>query len=224
MGPWVHSVRAMLVAAIQLQWSMMGRVVRLSLMVVIGLGGGPTPAALAAGPGRVVVLPVRGVNVDEATCRRLGAELRRELATRRSLQLVPVEPHQTPCESECQLGLGSRHRASLVVGLDAGSLGATVVLRLTVFDVERGARRGSWQEVLGSLEREPVAAALSRMVGGFLPAPQVLAATPWYRRWWLWSSATALVAAGAVTAIVLATGGSAGDPLWRIVPPARSSR
>jgi hypothetical protein len=83
-----------------------------------------------------------------------------------------------------------------------GRLGDTTLIRVSVFDVARGARQGTWQELLREQTDRAVSQAMARMVAGFVPPPP--APQPWYSRWWVWTIAGVAVA-GSVTAAVLAT-------------------
>ena len=113
--------------------------------------------------------------------------------------------------------MGQRLGADKLLQLRVGQLGDTTIIRLTAFNVARGARQGSWQEVLRTPDDQAVALAMERMVGSFAPLPPP--DKPWYSRWWVWTAA-GVVVAGTVTAIVLTTTLDSGpEPDDIITPP-----
>jgi hypothetical protein len=118
-------------------------------------------------------------------------------------------------EIACQQQLGNRLGVHKLVALRVGKLGDTTVLRLTAFDVTRGTRQGTWQEVLRRADARAVAAALERLAASFMPPPP--ARRPFYTRWWFWTAAAAAVVAGSVTAAVLAT--RPGSDIDRTITP-----
>jgi len=174
---------------------------------------------------KLALLPVEAVNLAPGAARALGALLERRLAATRAFTLIG--PRQTgplvgerACESRCAQRVGRRLGAARLLRFEAARLGATRVLRLTLIETRRGARVGSWQEVLAHSDNARTAAALDRMIHGFAPRPRRRARRPWYGRWWVWTAVAGAVAAGAITAVVLATrdGGPAPDYVFR--PPA----
>jgi hypothetical protein len=176
---------------------------------------------------RTGLLPVERVNVSEAEGRRYRRHLVEVLRQRASIHLIhqklvtdllESQPKAKECggQIDCLRRLGRRMRADKLLVLRIGLLGETVVLRLTAFDVSRGARQGTWQEVLRRSDDEAVARAMERMVAGFVPRQPP--PKPWYSRWWVWTAAGAVIA-GTVTAVVLATRDSGVEPDVVIRPP-----
>ena len=179
----------------------------------------PTAAA-ADEVKRVAVLPVEAVNLKPAHrtgLAKLFVQRLRRLSTLEIAGKTPVEvPESCTEQPTCLARIARRHGADLLVGLRAGGLGGTFVLRLAVFDGRSGTRVGSWQEVLHSLDREALVAALDRMTAGFAPRPDP--APPWYARWWVWTAA-GVVIAGTVTAVLLTTRDSDERPPVVITSP-----
>jgi hypothetical protein len=183
--------------------------------------------ARAESPVEIALLPFELVNVPPDEQPRFQRLLTDTLKQRRTLILV--EPARTSealsgrtqdCaeQMECLSALGKQLRADKLLRLRVGRLGDTVVVRLKVFDVQRGAYQGSWQEVLRQETDQALAGALERMVTSFAPRPP--APRPWYSRWWVWTAAGTVVA-GAVTAVLLATRDSEPEPDWTIILPGR---
>lgn len=176
---------------------------------------------------RTGLLPMERVNISEVEGRRYRLHLVEVLRQRSSIHLIhqnlvadllESDPKPTECgnQIDCLRRIGRRLRADKLLVLRIGRLGETVVLRLTAFDVQRGARQGTWQEVLRRSDDETVAQAMERMVAGFSPRPPP--SRPWYSRWWVWT-AVGVVIAGSVTAAVLATRDSGVEPYVVIRPP-----
>lgn len=177
------------------------------------------PATAGAAPLRLALGPVERVNLPGAEGQRLQLALRRVLEQTAGLTVsrVTKDPGCELREAECLGRLARRLGSDRLVLLRAGRLGETTVLRLTVYDLQRRVRQGSWQEVLrhgAGTEKERQA--LQRMVAGFAPPPPP-PPTPWYGRWWIWT-AVGVAVAGGVTAAVLATRES-GGPDRTITPP-----
>jgi hypothetical protein len=180
------------------------------------------PQAARGAPLRAAVAPVERVNVSEqegARLQRLLLQVLRDargVAAARPLPALACDPR----EPECLERLGHEPGAERLLQLRLGRLGDTTVIRLTVYDLRRRARQGSWQEVLrqaagAQAERQ----ALERMVAGFAPPPPPPPAKkPWYTRWWVWTAAGAVIAGG-VTAAVLATWDRGTRPDDTITPP-----
>jgi hypothetical protein len=173
---------------------------------------------------RVSLAPLELVNISEQEGRRYRRVLERIVRTTHGLQLdTPDVPADKPCdlrEVSCLHQLRSTLGADRLLVLRVGHLGDTTVIRLTVHDLKRAVRQGSWQEVLrGQTDDDALGAALKRMVAGFAPPPPPPPPppSPWYKKWWVWTAA-GVVVAGGVTAAVLATRGGDG-PDHTIVPP-----
>jgi len=176
--------------------------------------------AARAEPVRVALLPVEELNLAPGEGEQLRLRFAQVLRSRQ-VQLAAAPPAVAPgCAQEiaCQQQLGHRLGVHKLVALHVGKLGDTTVLRLTVFDVTRGMRQGTWQEVLRRADARGVAAALERLANAFLPPPP--ARRPFYTRWWFWTAA-GLVVAGSITAAVLATRPAGTRIDGTITPPAR---
>lgn len=183
--------------------------------------------AMAESSVEIALLPFELVNVPSDEQPRFQRLLIDALKQRRTLILI--EPSRTDeilsgrskgCaeQMECLSELGKQLKADKLLRLRVGRLGDTVVVRLKVFDVQRGAYQGSWQEVLRQQTDEALTSALKRMIISFAPLPP--APRPWYSRWWIWAAAGTVVAGG-VTAALLATQDSEREPDWTIILPGR---
>lgn len=169
---------------------------------------------------RVALAPVKLVNTEPSEGRRLKRLLLEELNAAHGLEVATVLDSDATCELR-QAGCLGRLRRELdshrLALLRVGQLGGTSVLRLTVYDLERQARQGSWQEVLQrAAGQDAERLALRRMVAGFSPAPAEPPA--WYARWWVWTAAGVAVAGGVTAVVLLSRGGDVG-PDGTIVPP-----
>jgi len=192
----------------------------LRVTALILLLGAPPAYAAAPTKLRVALLPLERVNVTPGQARRYERLLRQTLSKRTTLSIVRVstgaasQPASQPADLR---RVGQQLGADKLLQLRVGQLGDTTIIRLTAFDVVRGARQGSWQEVLRTPDDQAVARAMERMVGSFAPLP--LPDKPWYSRWWVWTAA-GVVVAGTVTAIVLTTTLDSGpEPDDIITPP-----
>jgi hypothetical protein len=187
-----------------------------------------TGLALAAPAITLGVLPEESINLSPQEIARYGQRLERMLRQDPRVTLADgaalshhLAGRGDKCATEipCLQQVGQQARADKLLALRVGSLGETVILRLTVFDVVRGVRQGTWQEVLRQTDDRTLDDALERMVRGFLPPPAAAPTRPsWYSRWWVWTIAGAVVA-GSVTAAALATRSS--GPETVLVPPAQ---
>jgi len=192
----------------------LGPVKNRSLLATVLLVAVTTPGVGAsAAVLKVALLPVERVNITPAQGRRYLDLLLRGLRQRSTLEILRPGtaggsaslPARCSESIDCLRREGLRLGADRLLQLRVGQLGDTTIVRLTAFDVARGARQGSWQEVLRDVRDAAVAQALERMIAGFAPAPPPVAAKKsWYTRWWVWTVAGAVVA-GTVTAIVLGT-------------------
>jgi hypothetical protein len=181
--------------------------VRLAAAFLAWLVAGGSPAAARGGPAlRLVLLPIEAVNLEASEAARHEALLARALERRRDLALARAQRVTAACAADlgCLRARAREAGAARVLALRAGRLGDTVVLRLALYDAERNARVGTWQEVLAAATPATISRALERMIASALPPPPPPAAVRWYTRWWVWTAA-GIVVAGAVTAAVLAT-------------------
>jgi len=187
---------------------------RAALVVLVLLA----PVAARAEQLRVSIGPMEQVNLSPTEAERFRRVLLRVvqathgLAVGPALDRLPCEPR----EGSCLRQLRRRLKGDRLLLLRVGRLADTTVIRLTVHDLARGVRQGSWQEVLkqgaGAAQEGK---AVERMVAGFAPRPPS-PSRPWYGRWWVWTLA-GVVVAGTVTATVLATRSS--DPKPYITIP-----
>ncbi len=180
------------------------------------------------GSSRIALLPAELLNLgrteagpwmDHATAilkKVPGVEVlpRRETASALARTGAKGCASRIPCLQKLGRSLGARK----VLALRFGRLGDTLVLRLTAFDVARGVRQGSWQEVLKWGGSANVRRAVERLVHGFAPPAPAPRSRPWFKRWYVWTVA-GLVVAGSVTAAVLATRDWGSEPDHVIRPP-----
>jgi hypothetical protein len=190
-------------------------VVTLILLLGAASAHGEAPARL-----RVALLPLEQVNVTSAQAQRYERTLRRTLGRRTNLTILDASAGAASSQPASQPAdlrrVGQRLGADKLLRLRVGQLGDTTIIRLTAFDVAKGARQGSWQEVLRSPGDEAVASAVERMVASFAPLPPP--DSPWYKRWWVWTAA-GVVVAGTVTAILVTTLNSEPGPDHTVTPP-----
>jgi energy-converting hydrogenase Eha subunit E len=171
----------------------------ISVGLIVALAG-----VARAEPVRVALLAVEELNLAPGEGEQLRLRFAQVLRARQ-VQLTLAPPAVSPgCAQEiaCQQQLGHRLGVHKLVALRVGKLGDTTVLRLTAFDVTRGMRQGTWQELLRRADARAVAGALERLANSLLPPPP--ARRPFYARWWFWTVA-GVVVAGSITAAVLAT-------------------
>lgn len=179
--------------------------------------------ARGAEPLRVGLLPVEEINLARGESAALRANFGAILQRQGRVRLDTAPSTVTPgcaVEIACLQQLGARLGAHKLVALRVGRLGDTTVLRLMAFDVPRGMRQGTWQEVLRRADGRAVTAALERLAATFLPPPPAAPPRrPFYKRWWFWTVA-GVVVAGSVTAAVLATR-PRNDNDYELTPPPR---
>jgi hypothetical protein len=172
---------------------------------------------------RVALSPLELVNLTEQEGKRHRRLLEQTLGATWGLKLQQGLDHAPRCEVRergCLRRLGASLQADRLLALRVGHLADTTVIRLTVYDLTRSVRLGSWQEVLrGKHSDTELKAAFERMVAGFAPPPPPPPRkSPWYTKWWVWTAA-GVVVAGGVTAAVLATRGGGDEPDFVINPP-----
>ena len=176
-----------------------------------------------AAPSKIAVWPVQALNMDTMGIEQLESTLFARIRRLPDVQIIDVrrtaqslDQVTPPCHEQhrCLQRAGRRLGAQRILVLRAARLAETYVLRLTLFNVQAGVPQGRWQEVLRQLHDDVLVPAFDRMLAGVAPAAE---RRPWYTRWWwLWPT-VAVVAAGGVTAIILANQGSSPDVV--ITPP-----
>ena len=187
------------------------------------------PAAAGAAPAPrlpvVAFLPLESVNLSEPERHHVELLLRRSLTVGKGYRLLAenlleqelrARPASCVRDLPCMIDLGRAAGVNLVAAWRVGRLGNTTVVRLTTVDVARGARQGTWQEVLRTPGDESLSGALRRLAFAGLPAPPP--GRPWYRQWWVWTAASVAVA-GIVTSTVLLARRGSERPDVIIVPP-----
>jgi len=178
----------------------------LALLTLAGLLAAGGPAAARPRPRlRLALLPLEAINLSQSDAAHYQALLSRALRALPEVALDERPVQALPgCAAEiaCLRDLGALLGVEKLLALRVGRLGETTVVRLTAFDVTRGARQGTWQEVLRRGDDAAVSSALDRMLAGLVP--RGTSAPGWYTRWWVWVIAGAVVA-GTVTAAVVAT-------------------
>jgi len=176
---------------------------------------------------RLAILPLETINLSPREGTRYQNILERALRKYPHLALYSVSSADralstqlSGCAAEinCLRDAGTRLGVEKLLALRVGRLSDTIVVRLAVFDVRRGVRQGTWQEVLRRADEPAVAQAMNRMLASFIPPPP--SRRPWYSRWWVWT-ATAAVIGGSLTAALLATRDRKAEPDFTIIPPAR---
>lgn len=116
--------------------------------------------------------------------------------------------------------IGSRLQIAKLLAFRVGEIGETAVLRLSVFDLEKGVLQGAWQEILERPDDQAKSRALDKMIQGFLPpAPSRIPPPRWYSSWWFWTSVGIVSAAAVATTLVLTLQDSQPDPDVIITPP-----
>ncbi|MFH1132257.1 MAG: hypothetical protein V1754_13045 [Pseudomonadota bacterium] len=174
---------------------------------------------------RVILMPIELVNASPeqgVRYQKLFLEAITQVPTivavetKKAVATVEALPKTCTKEEDCLLRLGKKLGVQKLLALRVGKLGETVVMRVSVFDLSRGARQGIWQEVLRGEDEKGLEQAMYRMVMGFAPTP--LGPKPWFTRWWVWTAAGAVVA-GAIITAVLATRSIGPEPDAVIIPP-----
>lgn len=199
----------------------------LALLCAPPARGAPSASTTSRGQGarRVAVLPIETMNVDDDEARQAEASLA-QIVGRRRFEIVPRKaieaalrgrPSGCARDVPCLREVGRALDAHTLLVLRAGRLGDTLAVQLSAFDVRRGVRQGTWEELLRPPDKGRLAAALRRMVASFAPPPPE-APPPWYRRWWVWTALGAAVA-GAAVAIAVGARDTRPAPDFVIQPP-----
>jgi hypothetical protein len=168
---------------------------------------------------KLTLLPVEAINLSPGEDAHYLGLLQGVLSRNPRLELRDVPGLEAALAAHGPACRGDVHclrRATAGKPLDrlgalrVGRLSDTMVIRLAIFNIPRGVRQGTWQEVLNQPDDAAVTRAMERMVNGF--APPLQEASPWYTKWWVWTIAGAVVG-GSVAAVVIATRGDTGpDP------------
>lgn len=154
-------------------------------------------------PSSVAVFPIDGIGLEEQQVNRVRASMIEQIARHSDISVVDNERvDQTLASScgsvdnskastpDCTARVGKMVGSSHVVTGAMGGLGNTYVLRLQLVDVQQATVTRVLEEtVFGSVSHQQVAAAdmALRLLGANTP--------PWYKRWWVWASAAAVVTA-----------------------------
>ncbi|WP_437597503.1 hypothetical protein [Sorangium sp. So ce590] len=196
--------------------------------LVAGCAGATGEAPRTPRPGvHVALMPtawateasVEGVDGDSAMAsalaRRGGARVSR-LSAR--LSRSPGCADDAACVREAARALG----ASKIVRTELAGLGATVLVRGTIVDVETQMREQLMQEVVHDADPARLRAAIERL-GERLAKPWApLPPGPrhaWYEEPWLWVGVAAAATAGAAAGIGVALSSGEGDPDVVLTPP-----
>jgi hypothetical protein len=113
---------------------------------------------------------------------------------------------------------GTEARAESVAHARLAGLGATVVVRARLVDVEGRAREQSQEEVVRNATEARVREAVARLGRALAPSPPD-DGEAWYEAWWLWTAAGVVALGAAATVIVLAATGNDRNPDFVITPP-----
>jgi hypothetical protein len=205
----------------------------LSALALLASGcGGAEPrvsdASRTRAPARVAVLPstwateasVEGVDPSAALARGLtksetldavhGADVTRAL-----------EGREDTCadDPECVRSVGRDLGVDRVAALSLAGLGATVMIRVRLVEVESGAEETSRQAVVQDASAERVDGAIFEIGQALAPAPPSHAPEPrWYQRWWFWTLVAVAVGGGVAAGVVVSRDDGQGPELV-ITPP-----
>jgi len=182
-----------------------------ALLVLVGTLAGCAHQP-APGAARVALLPVDAVGVPAQEGARLGraihhalrrsptARLSSEEALQRTLQRRKISLPACLEADPCLVDVGQDLAVDLVLAVTMAGLGDMRLIRSRLFKVDQGIMLKEVQQTSGSApeQLEGAAARLTRRL--FPPRP----GRPWYRRWWVWTAAAAVVGA-TVGITVLAT-------------------
>ncbi|MCA9664147.1 MAG: hypothetical protein KC503_01120 [Myxococcales bacterium] len=160
---------------------------------------------------RVAVLPLQTVGVEAPQRARLQRAIERA-ARRREREVVPGHETLGATKQACrdaQPDVRCAREAGRALGVDevllggAAALGPTTMIKLRLLDVAEGAVEGPLeQSARGRRRSARAAAALTRQLLPRLRARS--SATPWYRRWWVWTIAVAVVAGAVAIPVTVA--------------------
>lgn len=94
-------------------------------------------------------------------------------------------------DPECLHDLGENLGVNYLLILRLAELGETVILRLSLTDIDSGARSETRQEVLSNVTNETVIERIRAFAAEFqaryFPDNGEDRVGPWYRRWWFWT-------------------------------------
>jgi hypothetical protein len=175
-------------------------------------------------PVRVAVLPVEhvtdtataGVDSEGLVAAALAARGGIEVIDRaRTSEAAAAAGAACPADPLCLRGLAGALGADRTVSTRVAALGTTVVVRASL--AEAGTPALTRQEVLREATPTAVAGAMERL--GAELAEAIAPRRRWYRRWWVWAVAGAVVAGGVTTAAVLASRDDERGPDVIITPP-----
>jgi hypothetical protein len=177
------------------------------------LASGCLACAHAPTAARVVaIVPVDALAVDGSEGEALRTAVEKQLATASAHHAVPreklgaLDPGDPHCrESEtCLADAGRQLPADLVLSMTVAGLGSTRLVRSRLIGTKEGLLLQDLQETLtgGPPALDPFAQSLVRRL---FPEPE-----PWYKRWWIWTIAGAVVAGAATTTAVLVTRANSG--------------
>jgi len=175
-----------------------------------------TSSGCASGRPRVALGPIAVLRLDAVG----GAAQRAEPAARRAIahelsssaELVSAEKveqasaQQPPCSGDkskrerCAVARGRVLGAKHVVAGALGGLGRTFVIQLDLIDVRRAAVTRSLEEThFGS--PDGLGVAVGKVAGRLVDRRP--AGRSWFKKWWVWTIAAALVGGGVAAAVLL---------------------
>jgi hypothetical protein len=194
----------------------------ITALLLLALSGCASAPRRDAGPIAVLRLDAVGkpaLRVEPAARRAIRRQLRQQATLVDAARVEDTFATQNPCagtkaaRERCAVRRGERLGAPKVVAGALGGLGRTFVIQLDLIDTVRGAVTRSLEQThYGSSDGLP--RAVSELASRLIDAPRrgagsARAPRPWYRRWWVWAIAGAVVA-GSVTAAVLLSRSSDG--------------
>lgn len=178
----------------------------LGYVLATGLVGCATTTGAPA-PARVAVFPLDGVGMPKEDVARVRKTIAQRIDKLPNVKVVAADEEQlAACNAaedaeavSCAAQVGRQAGADHVVLGALGGLGSTYVLQLKLVAVRRAAVTRSLEETVFG-KRETQQAAFSNLAERLIG---IRAATPWYRRWWVWGIVT-VAAASAAIAVPLA--------------------
>lgn len=171
---------------------------------------------------RIAVLPVSWQTRDTLPDLEERAPLREGLRSVSTVTVLEPDP-EPPCDAEddeCMRRIGRELRADKIVVTTMAALGDTVLVRVSVLDVDRGTRDETRQRVVSNAVERRVREALSALGRQIAePFAPERSEGEWYEQWWVWALAGTLLAGAAAAAVVGVAVSEQQGPDVVITPP-----
>lgn len=175
---------------------------------------------------RIAVLPpvwvAGGTTIELDAAAAVGRGFGRYPSVRaRTASLGERDAAECAEDLSCVREVGAHERAAKAVVTRLAELGETVVVRVSMIDVEGGTQEEARQEVVRNANAARVGAALERLARelGRPFAPPEPPPDAWYERWEVWAGGGVLVAAGVTATVLVVSGGGGRGPDGTITPP-----